>query len=122
MQRKKVVVNDFMQKDYVYFITEPMGENFHLDFTPELTPTEMLELGVFGGKYMTDCRQEFPGDWFKQAKFYHEFHNPERSVLARARDDLVDFGSQRQRLGPAAAAARAASGILIATTYRLCHR
>jgi hypothetical protein len=50
MQRKKVVVNDLIQKDYVYFIMEPMGENFHLDFTPELTPTEMLELGVFGGK------------------------------------------------------------------------
>jgi hypothetical protein len=81
MQRKKVVVNDLMQKDYVYFITEPMGENFHLDFTPELTPTEMLELGVFGGKYMTDCRQEYPADWFKHAKLCHEFHNPDRRYV-----------------------------------------
>ena len=62
----------------MYFITEPMGENFHVDFTPVLTPTEMLELGVFGGKYMTDCGQEFPADWFKHAKLCHEFHNPDR--------------------------------------------
>lgn len=116
------MVNDLMQKDYVYLITEPMGENFHLGFTPELTPAEMLELGVFGGKYMTDCGQEFPADWFKHAKFCHEFHNPERYVLARAGDDLADFGSQRQCLGPAAAAARAARRNLIVTTYRLCHR
>ena len=24
------------------------------DFEPDLTPRQMLELGVFGGKYMTD--------------------------------------------------------------------
>lgn len=65
---EEVVVNDKMQKGYRYLRTEPMGENFDPRFTPDLTPKEMLELGVFGGKYMTDCRDEFPKDWFTDAR------------------------------------------------------
>lgn len=72
----KVVVNDLMQKGYVYDLVSPMGKNFRPDFLPELTPKEMLELGIFGGKYMTDCTDEFPKDWFSNAKLCHEFHNP----------------------------------------------
>ena len=53
-QRKKITVNDLMQEKYIYLLTEPMGKNFHTGFLPELTPGEMLALGVFGGKYMTD--------------------------------------------------------------------
>ena len=64
----KVIVNDKMQFGYSYLIQEPMGKNFHTDFNPELTPKEMLSLGVFGGKYMTDCINEFPADWFVSAK------------------------------------------------------
>lgn len=37
----------------------------------------MLELGVFGGKYMTDTKKEFPAEWFKKAKLCHERHDPE---------------------------------------------
>lgn len=44
---KKIVVNDKMQKDYTYHLTEPMGKNFSPMFHPELTPQEMLEMGVF---------------------------------------------------------------------------
>ncbi|MBN1684334.1 MAG: hypothetical protein JW855_02730 [Gammaproteobacteria bacterium] len=73
---KKIIVNDKMQKNYVYFLTEPEGKNFHTNFKPELTPKEMLELGVFGGKYMTDCREEFPKEWFKKAKLNSEKHDP----------------------------------------------
>ena len=72
----KVVVNDLMQQGYVYYLTEPVGKNFHVDFRPELTPAQMLKLGVFGGKYMTDCRKEFPDKWFKGAKLCHERHDP----------------------------------------------
>jgi hypothetical protein len=66
--QKKVIVNDKMQKNYIYYLTENIGENFHKDFQPELTPKEMLELGVFGGVYMRDCKKEFPKDWFYKAK------------------------------------------------------
>jgi len=76
MEKIKVVVNDLMQTNYVYYRTEPIGKNFHPDFKPELTPKQMLEMGVFGGKYMTDCRDEFPEDWFENAKLCHERHDP----------------------------------------------
>jgi hypothetical protein len=65
---KKVIVNDKMQSNYVYYLIELVGKNFDPEFEPELTPKQMLELGVFGGKYMTDCIKEFPKDWFTNAK------------------------------------------------------
>ena len=72
----RVTVKDRIQKGYVYYITEPTGGNFHPDFKPELTPKQMLELGVFGGKYLTDCRKEFPKSWFTRAKLSPEGKNP----------------------------------------------
>ncbi|MCM0081245.1 hypothetical protein L4X63_06560 [Geomonas sp. Red32] len=77
MEGTRVAVHDLMQKDYQYYRTEPEGKNFHPDFRPELTPKELLKLGIFGGKYMTDCRDEFPPDWFTEAKLCHEQHLPE---------------------------------------------
>ncbi len=76
MKQKTVTVNDKMQKHYRYVLTEPIGKNFNPEFKPELTPKQMLILGVFGGKYMTDCRKEFPGDWFRKAKLCPEKHDP----------------------------------------------
>jgi hypothetical protein len=76
MKRRRVVVDDLMQQRFVYYLTEPVGQNVHPDFHPELSPKEMLELGVFGGKYMTDCAAEFPDDWFEDAKLCHERHDP----------------------------------------------
>lgn len=70
-----VSVDDLMQKGYVYSLTEPAGRHFHSDFHPQLTPKEMLSLGVFGGKYMTDCIGEFPADWFAKARLCHERHD-----------------------------------------------
>ncbi len=57
-----------MQSGYVYELSHPEGKNFHSNFKPDLTPKEMLEMGVFGGVYMRDCKNEFPKDWFKKAK------------------------------------------------------
>lgn len=67
--KRKIVVNDLMQKGYKYNLSQPVGKNFHENFIPELTPKQMLELGVFGGVYMRDCTKEFPKSWFKKAKF-----------------------------------------------------
>lgn len=72
----RVVVNDRMQRNYVYYRTEPIARNFAPGFQPELTPKRMLELGVFGGKYMTDCRGKFPESWFRRAKLNSDRHDP----------------------------------------------
>ncbi len=77
MGKKKIVVNDLMQSGYTYFLTEPAGRNFDPSFEPELTPKEMLSLGVFGGKYMTDCKDEFPKSWFEGAKLCRERQKPD---------------------------------------------
>ncbi len=63
-----IVVNDKMQRNYRYELVAPMGKGFDPQFKPDLTPKQMLALGVFGGKYLTDCRDEFPADWFTRAK------------------------------------------------------
>lgn len=75
MIRRIIRVRDSMQTAE-YILSEPEGQNFDPRFVPDLTPKEMLALGVFGGKYMTDCRDEFPADWFERAKLCQEKHDP----------------------------------------------
>lgn len=75
--KRVVVVNDLMQRNYRYELVKPVGRGFAPDFRPQLTPRKMLELGVFGGKYMTDCQAEFPAAWFKRAKLCHDRHAAE---------------------------------------------
>lgn len=79
MRNKVVVVNDRMQHGYKYLLTESEGKNFASDFNPDLTPQQMLALGVFGGVYMRDCTEEFPKGWFTKAKFHEKgsyVHDP----------------------------------------------
>lgn len=76
VKARTVVVNDRMQRNYRYQRTAPVGRGFDPEFRPELTPAEMLRLGVFGGKYMTDCRDEFPKSWFAHAKLSPEGKDP----------------------------------------------
>jgi hypothetical protein len=80
MKRKTVRVHDKIQRGYTYELVAAPGRGFAQGFEPELSPAEMLRLGVFGGKYMTDCRREFPKSWFARAKL-----SPER------RDPLLNF-------------------------------
>jgi hypothetical protein len=76
MKPRRVIVHDKMQSRYVYWLTEPAGKNFAPGFKPELTPSQMLQMGIFGGKYMTDCRKEFPASWFARAKLCPARHDP----------------------------------------------
>jgi hypothetical protein len=66
--RRIVTVNDKMQQGYAYELTAAPGRKFDAAFEPDLTPRQMLELGVFCGKYLTDCRDEFPASWFARAR------------------------------------------------------
>lgn len=76
VKAREVIVNDRMQKNYVYYLVAPVGKGFPPDFLPELTPKQMLGMGIFGGKYMTDCRDEFPKEWFAHARLSPERYDP----------------------------------------------
>ncbi len=76
MKPRWINVNDRMQQGYRYGLVAPAGRDFHPDFRPDLTPAEMLALGVFGGKYMTDCRDEYPESWFAEARLSQERRDP----------------------------------------------
>ena len=79
--KTKIIVNDKMQKNYSYELTESIGKNFDSEFKPELTPKQMLSLGIFGGVYMRDCKKEFPKDWWTNAKLSKEKSNEHLAEL-----------------------------------------
>ncbi len=66
--KTEITVNDRMQSGYQYELTAPTGAQFATGFTPYLSPKKMLEMGVFEGRYLSDCVDEFPSDWFESAK------------------------------------------------------
>ena len=71
-----ITVNDRMQQRYRYALTAPEGQAFDPEFLPQLSPKAMLEMGVFGGKYLCDCQEEFPADWFENALLSPQRKNP----------------------------------------------
>lgn len=82
--KKTILVNDKMQKNYRYDLVAPIGKNFDPNFKPDLTPKQMLTLGVFGGVYLRDCTKEFPRDWFTGAKLQKPgsfIHDPQINLF-----------------------------------------
>lgn len=67
-QNTEVTVCDRMQSGYSYVLSAPIGDGFAAEFKPHFSPPQMLEMGIFEGRYMNDCADEFPDDWFRNAK------------------------------------------------------
>ncbi|MDP8266546.1 MAG: hypothetical protein P9M07_06340 [Candidatus Aceula meridiana] len=101
MKIKTITVYDKMQKNYRYQLVEPRGKNFDKEFKPELNPEEMLELGVFGGRYMTDCTKEFPKNWFKKAKLCSERHDPKLNCFGVNASKPLSYWIKNRWIHPA---------------------
>lgn len=63
-----IEVNDKLQTGYLCELVAPVGEEFSDEFEPCYSPQQMLEMGVFEGKYCNDCVIELPREWFRNAK------------------------------------------------------
>ena len=95
-----ICVNDKMQTGYCYERTEPEGQNFAPEFRPELTPPQMLELGVFEGKYLNDCHAEFPLTWFFNAKTAPQSNAEINCFKLKSRLSLQEWQRRGWILGP----------------------
>jgi hypothetical protein len=90
-----IEVNDLMQRGYRYELSAPAGRSFHILFRPQLTPMEMLELGIFGGRYMTDCAAEFPASWFRNARLCPQRHDPSLNLFGINASKPLAYWRQR---------------------------
>jgi hypothetical protein len=86
-----IMVNDRMQSGYRYRLVAPAGGNFADGFAPHFTPAAMLELGVFEGKYLNDCRAEFPSAWFRNAKLSDQPDPAVNCFAIKSRQPLAEW-------------------------------
>ena len=68
MTGRLIAVEDCFQQGFEYELTEPEGRRFAPEFKPELTPKEMLELGVFGGWRQLRSRAELTPNQFRSGR------------------------------------------------------
>jgi hypothetical protein len=101
MRRRIIVVHDRMQQGYRYECVAPIGRNFDPEFKPELTPRQMLALGVFGGKYMTDTLDEFPASWFTRAKLSPQRRDPSLNFFGVDASQPLSVWRQKGWIHPA---------------------
>lgn len=96
-----IIVNDKMQKNYTYDLVEEEGKNFAKDFTPEISPIQMLELGVFEGHYLNDCKNEYPKRWFENARL--SIDEPDERINCfgvKSRQPLSEWKRKGWIIGP----------------------
>ena len=85
---KTITTTDPLQSGYAYELEAEVGDLAY-DFTPDLTPKQMLELGVFGAHYFEGHHAEYPSDWFKEAVI-SAVHDPSKNYFG------VDASQSRQ--------------------------
>lgn len=96
----RIDVNDKMQRDYAYTLDAPVGQNFDAGFEPHFSPKQMLALGCFEGKYLNDCRDEFPRDWFTNARL-SDFPDPRMNYFGiKSRKPLSYWREKGWIVGP----------------------
>lgn len=78
-----------MQTGYQFVLQAHQGD-LPVGFTPAFSPREMLWLGVFEGKYMTDCKHEYPASMFAGARLSPDKPNAAgcNAFGVKARDGL----------------------------------
>jgi len=72
----EVIVDNKMQSGYSYILSFDAGKSLknggmhagakisYPDFKPKYSPQQMLQMGVFEGKYCNDQISEFPREWY----------------------------------------------------------
>ena len=70
------------------------------EFKPELTPKEMLELGVFGGNYFDGDYEEFPKDWFKNARLTDGKPNPKLNFFEVSASQPLSVWQEKGWINP----------------------
>ncbi|MDP7152094.1 MAG: hypothetical protein QGI08_12200 [Paracoccaceae bacterium] len=95
-----VTVSDRYQSNYTYELTAREGRDFAGDFTPAYTPKDMLEMGVFEGKYYTDGAAELPSDWFAGAKLSATADPALNFFGVKSRQSLSEWKAKGWIIGP----------------------
>ncbi len=93
-------VDDKMQRGYSYRLDAPTGEDFADGFHPDLSPRQMLEMGVFEGKYLNDCQKEFPADWLAEAKLSKKPDEQLNCFRIKSRQPLSVWRDKGWIIGP----------------------
>lgn len=96
MSTRTIIAEDNLQAGYTYTLSEPTGKHFDPTFKPDLTPKQMLALGVFGGDYFEGIPDEFPAEWFTKAKIsdhgYDKDCNFFRVQASQSREEWIKKG------------------------------